>query len=75
MDEDFEELEIDEQAQELFKPENKGFFGLLVESFKFFLLNLPAIATIVIPVFLVAEIIGAKVGSEVALFSNRKCAK
>ncbi len=51
------EMEIDEQAQELFKPENKGFFSLLVESFKFFLLNLPAIATIVIPVFLVAEIL------------------
>ncbi len=57
MDESVEEMEIDEQAQELFKPENKGFFSLLVESFKFFLLNLPAIATIVIPVFLVAEII------------------
>ena len=42
---------------ELFKPTNKGFFNLLVESFKFFLLNLPAIATIVIPVFLVAEIL------------------
>ena len=57
MDENFDEMEIDEQAQELFKPENKGFFSLLVESFKFFLLNLPAIATIVVPVFLVAEII------------------
>ena len=43
--------------QELFKPTSKGFFSLLVESFKFFLLNLPAIATIVIPVFLVAEIL------------------
>ena len=42
---------------ELFKPTNKGFFNLLVESFKFFLLNLPAIATIVIPVFLIAEIL------------------
>jgi len=50
-------VEIDEQAQELFKPENKGFFSLLVQSFKFFLLNLPAIATIVIPVFLIAEIL------------------
>ena len=57
MDESVEEMEIGEQAQELFKHENKGFFSLLVESFKFFLLNLPAIATIVIPVFLVAEII------------------
>ena len=51
------EMEIDEQAQELFKPENKGFFNLLVQSFKFFLLNLPAIATIVIPIFLIAEIL------------------
>ena len=49
------EMEIDEEAQELFKPENKGFFSLLIESFKFFTLNLPAIATIVIPVFLVVE--------------------
>ena len=51
------DMEIDEQAQELFKPENKGFFSLLIQSFKFFMLNLPAIATIVIPVFLVAEIL------------------
>ena len=40
---------------ELFKPEAKNFFTLLMESFKFFTLNLPAIATIVIPVFLVVE--------------------
>ena len=51
------DMEIHEQAQELFKPENKGFFSLLIQSFKFFMLNLPAIATIVIPVFLVAEIL------------------
>ena len=57
MDESVEEIdmEIDEQAQELFKPENRGFFTLLLESFKFFTLNLPAIATIVIPFFIVAE--------------------
>ncbi len=48
-------MEIDEQAQELFKPENKGFFTLLLQSLKFFTLNLPAIATIVIPVFLIVE--------------------
>jgi len=40
---------------ELFKPASKNFFTLLMESFKFFTLNLPAIATIVIPVFLVVE--------------------
>ena len=52
------EQEVEQSPeQELFKPINKGFFSLLVESFKFFLLNLPAIATIVIPVFLVAEIL------------------
>ena len=49
------EMEIDEEAQEFFKPEDKGFLSLLVESFKFFTLNLPAIATIVVPVFLVVE--------------------
>ena len=52
------EQEVEQSPeQELFKPINKGFFSLLVESFKFFLLNLPVIATIVIPVFLVAEIL------------------
>ena len=42
MDESVEEIdmEIDEQAQELFKPENRGFFTLLLESFKFFTLNI-----------------------------------
>ena len=45
------EQEVEQSPeQELFKPINKGFFSLLIESFKFFLLNLPAIATIVIPV-------------------------
>ena len=55
MDENFDEMQIDEEAQELFKPKDKGFFSLLIESLKFFTLNLPAIATIVIPVFLVVE--------------------
>jgi len=41
--------------QDLFKPSKKGFFILLLESFKFFTLNLPAIATIVVPVFLIVE--------------------
>jgi len=58
-----EELEHEEQLEfqesvnqeELFKPTKKGFFKLLLESFKFFTLNLPAIATIVLPVFLVVE--------------------
>tara|TARA_B100000029_G_scaffold398971_1_gene397582 strand:+ start:495 stop:1346 length:852 start_codon:yes stop_codon:yes gene_type:complete len=58
-----EELEQEEQLEsqesvnqeELFKPTKKGFFTLLLESFKFFTLNLPAIATIVLPVFLVVE--------------------
>ena len=49
------DMEVEESEPELFKPENKGFFSLLIESFKFFTLNLPAIATIVIPVFLVVE--------------------
>ena len=49
------DMEIEESEPELFKPENKGFFSLLIESFKFFTLNLPAIATIVVPVFFVVE--------------------
>jgi len=50
------EQEIEQNPEpELFKPEAKNFFTLLMESFKFFTLNLPAIATIVIPVFLVVE--------------------
>jgi len=57
MDESVEEMDMDveDSEPEFFKPENKGFFSLLIESFKFFTLNLPAIATIVIPVFLVVE--------------------
>ena len=57
MDESVEEMdiEVEDSEPEFFKPENKGFFSLLIESFKFFTLNLPAIATIVIPVFLVVE--------------------
>ena len=49
------DMEIGNSEPEIFKPEDKGFFSLLVESFKFFTLNLPAIATIVVPVFLVVE--------------------
>ena len=49
------DMEVEDSEPEFFKPENKGFFSLLIESFKFFTLNLPAIATIVIPVFLVVE--------------------
>ena len=48
-------IEMDEKSPEIFKPNDKGFFSLLGESFKFFLLHLPAIATIVVPVFLVVE--------------------
>lgn len=48
-------IEMDEESPEIFKPNDKGFFSLLGESFKFFLLHLPAIATIVVPVFLVVE--------------------
>ena len=57
MDESVEEMdmEVEDSEPEFFKPENKGFFSLLIESFKFFTLNLPAIATIVIPVFFVVE--------------------
>ena len=51
------DMEVEDPEPEFFKPENRGFFSLLIESFKFFLLNLPAIATIVIPVFLLAEIL------------------
>ena len=49
------DMEVEESEPEFFKPENKGFLSLLIESFKFFTLYLPAIATIVIPVFLVVE--------------------
>tara|TARA_B100000902_G_scaffold106923_1_gene108762 strand:+ start:27219 stop:28019 length:801 start_codon:yes stop_codon:yes gene_type:complete len=50
-------IESEEKPVEIFKPNDKGFFSLLGESFKFFLLHLPAIATIVVPVFLVVEIL------------------
>ena len=49
------DMDVEDPEPEFFKPENKGFFSLLIESFKFFTLNLSAIATIVIPVFLVVE--------------------
>tara|TARA_B100002051_G_scaffold257608_1_gene275148 strand:+ start:210 stop:1007 length:798 start_codon:yes stop_codon:yes gene_type:complete len=48
-------IETEEKSIEIFKPNDKGFFSLLGESFKYFLLHLPAIATIVVPVFLVVE--------------------
>ncbi|MFL2940635.1 MAG: hypothetical protein ACJZ4D_02045 [Candidatus Poseidoniales archaeon] len=48
-------IEMEEKSAEIFKPNDKGFFSLLGESFKFFSLHLPAIATIVVPVFLVVE--------------------
>ena len=48
-------IETEEKSTEIFKPSDKGFFSLLGESFKFFLLHLPAIATIVVPFFLVVE--------------------
>jgi len=57
MSEEIEELSTDEVLPELFQPNGKGFFSLLSESFKFFMLNLPAIATIVVPIFLVVEFI------------------
>ena len=47
--------EMEEELPPIFEPKEKGFFPLLGESFKFFLLHLPAIATIVVPVFLVVE--------------------
>ena len=48
-------IEMEQKSPEIFEPKDKGFFSLLGESFKFFLLHLPAIATIVVPVFLVVE--------------------
>ena len=48
-------IETEEESIEIFKPNDKGFFSLLGESFKYFLLHLPAIATIVVPVFLIVE--------------------
>ena len=55
MEEELEQEEQQDEDQKLFKPSKKGFFTLLLESFKFFTLNLPAIATIVVPVFLIVE--------------------
>jgi len=50
-DDDFE----DNSSLELFKPQAKGFFQLLFESFKYLTIKLPSIAIIVIPVFFVVE--------------------
>ena len=55
MSDEEEVIEVEETSPEIFEPKGKGFFSLLTESFKFFLLHLPAIATIVVPVFLVVE--------------------
>tara|TARA_B100002051_G_scaffold4865_1_gene4164 strand:+ start:92 stop:913 length:822 start_codon:yes stop_codon:yes gene_type:complete len=55
MDEIVDQEESEVESQELFKPKKKSFFNLLFDSFKFFTLNLPAIATIVIPVYLIVE--------------------
>ena len=50
-DDDFD----DDSSLELFKPQAKGFFQLLFESFKYLIIKLPSIAIIVIPVFFVVE--------------------
>jgi hypothetical protein len=50
-DDDFE----DDSSLEFFKPQAKGFFQLLFESFKYLTIKLPSIAIIVIPVFFVVE--------------------
>ena len=55
MEEEEMVIETEEKSTEIFKPSDRGFFSLLGESFKFFLLHLPAIATIVVPFFLVVE--------------------
>ena len=47
----------DDSSLELFKPQAKGFFQLLFESFKYLTIKLPSIAIIVIPVFLVVELL------------------
>ena len=36
MEEELQEVEEQEENQELFKPSKKGFFTLLLDSFKFF---------------------------------------
>ncbi len=55
MEEIVEQKESDGENQKLFKLKKKSFFTLLLDSFKFFTLNLPAIATIVVPVYLIVE--------------------
>ena len=50
-DDDFD----DDSSLELFRPQAKGFFQLLFESFKYLTIKLPSIAIIVIPVFFVVE--------------------
>ena len=47
----------DDTSFELFKPQAKGFFQLLFESFKYLTIKLPSIAIIVIPVFFVVEFV------------------
>tara|TARA_Y100001936_G_C15999585_1_gene627132 strand:- start:521 stop:1318 length:798 start_codon:yes stop_codon:yes gene_type:complete len=55
MEEEDMVIETEEKSVEIFKPSDRSFLSLLSESFKFFLLHLPAIATIVVPFFLVVE--------------------
>jgi len=50
-DDDFD----DDSSLDLFRPQAKGFFQLLFESFKYLTIKLPSIAIIVIPVFFVVE--------------------
>ena len=50
-DDDFD----DDSSLDLFRPQAKGFFQLLFESFKYLTKKLPSIAIIVIPVFFVVE--------------------
>jgi len=47
----------DDSSLELFRPQAKGFFQLLFESFKYLTIKLPSIAIIVIPVFFVVEFV------------------
>lgn len=61
---------MEKEEQELFKPTTKGFFALLGESFKFFTLNLPAIATIVIPVFFVVQFLVPLIEHVIPDFAN-----
>ena len=54
-EEEWDDAFEDDSSLELFKPQAKGFFQLLFESFKYLTIKLPSIAIIVIPVFFVVE--------------------